>query len=233
MLSKLNFQKSTLSLSVNSILQWNNEHKRFGLSLVFMLLAQHSFAQVTQPNTPITEAEFQQQLKNEAVKQGVGSSEELKKLESIQNQTEPDSLQMLEQQEQATQPLEEFKPIEFEDLEELPITPVSADMENEIFRVAEEAKKEAQQYRAGQRTEAVVSDATQQELVEINQAPVNIDQLMSTIQADSQIIVEANEAGKTLPELAPADEVEEPNFFKRWLYKIPVSYTHLTLPTKA
>ena len=220
MLSKLNFQKSTLSLSVNSILQWNNEHKRFGLSLVFMLLAQHSFAQVTQPNTPITEAEFQQQLKNEAVKQGVGSSEELKKLESIQNQTEPDSLQMLEQQEQATQPLEEFKPIEFEDLEELPITPVSADMENEIFRVAEEAKKEAQQYRAGQRTEAVVSDATQQELVEINQAPVNIDQLMSTIQADSQIIVEANEAGKTLPELAPADEVEEPNFFKRWLYKI-------------
>lgn len=220
MLSKLNFQKSTLSLSVNSILQWNNEHKRFGLSLVFMLLAQHSFAQVTQPNTPITEAEFQQQLKNEAVKQGVGSSEELKKLESIQNQTEPDSLQMLEQQEQATQPLEEFKPIEFEDLEELPITPVSADMANEIFRVAEEAKKEAQQYRAGQRTEAVVSDATQQELVEINQAPVNIDQLMSTIQADSQIVVEANEAGKTLPELAPADEVEEPNFFKRWFYKI-------------
>ncbi|MDN5512383.1 autotransporter assembly complex family protein [Acinetobacter sp.] len=220
MLSKLNFQKSTLSLSVNSILQWNNEHKRFGLSLVFMLLAQHSFAQVTQPNTPITEAEFQQQLKKEAVKQGVGSSEELKKLESIQNQTEADSLQMLEQQQQATQPLEEFKPIEFEDLEELPITPVSADMANEIFRVAEEAKKEAQQYRAGQRTEAVVSDATQQELVEINQAPVNIDQLMSTIQADSQIVVEANEAGKTLPELAPADEVEEPNFFKRWFYKI-------------
>ena len=179
MLSKLNFKKSTLTLSVNSILQWNNEHKRFGLSLVFMLLAQHSFAQATQPNSPITEAEFQQQLKNEAVKQGVGSSENLEKIDNIQSTTvAPDSLQMLEQQEQATQPLEEFKPIEFEDLEELPITPVSADMANEIFRVAEEAKQEAQQYRAGHGTEAVVSDATQQELVEINQAPVNIDQLM-------------------------------------------------------
>ena len=140
MLSKLNFKKSALTLSVNSILQWNNEHKRFGLSLVFMLLAQHSFAQANQPNPPLTEAEFQQQLKNEAVQQGMSSSAELEKQENLQqNPPEPDSLQMLEQQEQATQPLEEFKPIEFEDLEELPITPVCAEMANEIFRVAEEA----------------------------------------------------------------------------------------------
>ena len=222
MLSKLNFKKTTLTLSVNSILQWNNEHKRFGLSILLMLMAQQGFAQVTQPNSTITEAEFQQQLKNEAIQQeGVGSRAELEKPDNIQQTpTESDSLQMLEQQEQATQPLEEFKPIEFEDLEELPITPVNAEMANEIFRVAEEAKREAQQYRAGQGTEVAVSDATQQELVEINQAPVNIDQLMSNIEADSQIVVEANAAGKTLPELAPTDEIEEPNFFKRWLYKI-------------
>lgn len=222
MLSKLNFKKTTLTLSVNSILQWNNEHKRFGLSILLMLMAQQGFAQVTQPNSTITEAEFQQQLKNEAIQQeGVGSRAELEKPDNIQQTpTESDSLQMLEQQEQATQPLEEFKPIEFEDLEELPITPVNAEMANEIFRVAEEAKREAQQYRAGQSTEVAVSDATQQELVEINQAPVNIDQLMSNIEADSQIVVEANAAGKTLPELAPTDEIEEPNFFKRWLYKI-------------
>lgn len=42
----------------------------------------------------------------------------------------------------------------------------------------------------------VVNDASQAELHEINQAPVNIDQLMHEIQSDSKIVVEANETGK-------------------------------------
>lgn len=221
MLSKLNFKKSTLTLSVNSFIAWDDQHKRFCLSLFLTLLAQQGFAQVTQPDTTVTQTEFEQQLKSEAVKQGMGSTEEIEKIENFQEkQAEPDSLQMLQQQEQAGQNFEEFKPIEFDDLEELPITPVSQVMADEIFREAEDAKNQAQQYRAGQVTEVVVSDATQQELVEINHAPVNVDQLMSSIQDDSKIVVEANEAGRTLPELSVADEIEEPNFFKRWLYKI-------------
>lgn len=221
MLSKLNFKKSTLTLSVNSFIQWDNQHKRFCLSLFLMLLAQQGFAQVAQPDPTVTQTEFEQQLKSEAVKQGMDSAEELEKIENFQEkQAEPDSLQMLQQQEQAGQTLAEFKPIEFDDLEELPIEPVSQAMADEIFREAENAKNQAQLYRAGQVTEVVVSDATQQELVEINQAPVNVDQLMSSIQNDSKIVVEANEAARTLPEIRPADEIEEPNFFKRWLYKI-------------
>jgi translocation and assembly module TamA len=221
MLSKLNFKKSTLTLSVNSFIAWDDQHKRFCLSLFLTLLAQQGFAQVAQPDTTVTQTEFEQQLKSEAVKQGMGSTEEIEKIENFQEkQAQPDSLQMLQQQEQAGQNFEEFKPIEFDDLEELPIEPVSQAMADEIFREAENAKNQAQQYRAGQVTEVVVSDATQQELVEINQAPVNVDQLMSSIQDDSKIVVEANEAGRTLPEIKPADEVEEPNFFKRWLYKI-------------
>ena len=221
MLSKLNFKKSTLTLSVNSFIAWEDQHKRFCLSLFLTLLAQQGFAQVAQPDTKVTQTEFEQQLKSEAVKQGMGSTEEIEKTENFQEkQAVPDSLQMLHQQEQAGQNFEEFKPIEFDDLEELPITPVSQAMADEIFREAEDAKNQAQQYRAGQVTEVVVSDATQQELVEINHAPVNVDQLMSSIQDDSKIVVEANESGKTLPELSVADEIEEPNFFKRWLYKI-------------
>ena len=221
MLSKPNFKKSTLTLSVNSFIQWDNQHKRFCLSLFLMLLAQQGFAQVAQPDPTVTQTEFEQQLKSEAVKQGMDSAEELEKIENFQEkQAEPDSLQMLQQQEQAGQTLAEFKPIEFEDLEELPIEPVSQAMADEIFREAENAKNQAQLYRAGQVSEVVVSDATQQELVEINQAPVNVDQLMSSIQNDSKIVVEANEAARTLPEIRPADEIEEPNFFKRWLYKI-------------
>ncbi|TCB50803.1 outer membrane protein assembly factor [Acinetobacter sp. ANC 4779] len=221
MLSKLNFKKSTLTLSVSSFIKWDDQHKQFCFSLFLILLAQQSFAQVTEPNSMVTQPEFLQQLKSEAVKQGMDSPEEIEKIEKFQeNKTELDSLQMLQQQEQAGQTLEEFKPIEFEDLEELPIAPVSQTMADEIFREAENAKNQAQQYRAGQVGEVVVSDATQQELVEINQAPVNVDQLMSSIQDDSKIVVEANEAGITLPELAVADEVKEPNLFKRWLYKI-------------
>ena len=223
MLSKLDFKQSTLTLSVHSIIQWNDQHTRFCLSLFLSLLAQQSFAQVTQPNAITTQAEFQQQLKSEAVKQGLNSTEEIEKIENFpEKKPEPDSLQMLQQQEQAIQPLAEFKPIEFEALEELPIEPVNQAMADEIFRVAEGAKNEAQQYRAGQISEVMVSDATQQELVEINQAPVNVDRLITSIQADSQIVVEANESGTTLPELGPTDgdEIEEPNFFKRWFYRI-------------
>ncbi|OTG99326.1 autotransporter assembly complex protein TamA [Acinetobacter sp. ANC 4973] len=223
MLSKLDFKQSTLTRSVHSIIQWNDQYTRFCLSLFLSLLAQQSFAQVTQPNAISTQAEFQQQLKSEAVKQGLNSTEEIEKIENFQaKKSEPDSLQMLQQQEQVVQPLDEFKPIEFEALEELPIEPVNQTMADEIFRVAESAKNEAQKYRAGQVSEVVVSDATQQELVEINHAPVNVDQLITSIQADSQIVVEANESGTTLPELGPTDgdETEESNFFKRWFYKI-------------
>lgn len=223
MLSKLDFKQSTLTLSVHSIIQWNDQYTRLCLSLFLSLLAQQSFAQVTQPNAISTQAEFQQQLKSEAVKQGLNSTEEIEKIENFQaKKSEPDSLQMLQQQEQVVQPLDEFKPIEFEALEELPIEPVNQTMADEIFRVAESAKNEAQKYRAGQVSEVVVSDATQQELVEINHAPVNVDQLITSIQADSQIVVEANESGTTLPELAATDtdETEESNFFKRWFYKI-------------
>lgn len=68
----------------------------------------------------------------------------------------------------------------------------------------------------------VVNDASQAELHEINQAPVNIDQLMHEIQSDSKIVVEANETGKTLPELTAAVEEppEEKGFFRRIFNKI-------------
>lgn len=221
MLSKLNFKKSALTLSVNSVIQWHDEYKRFCLSLFFILLAQQSFAQDTPQNTTINATELQEQIKAEAVRQGRDSPEEIEKIENLQQQqTIPDSLVMLQQQEQTATGLEEFKPIQFDDLEDLPIQPVSQSMADEIFREAENAKTQAQQYRASQNNEVVIADISKQELIEINQAPVDIDQLMSSIEADSRIVVEANDAGRTLPEFTVADEVEEPNFFKRWLYKL-------------
>ena len=101
MLSKLDFKQSTLTLSVHSIIQWNDQHTRFCLSLFLSLLAQQSFAQETQPNAVTTQAEFQQQLKSEAVKQGLNSTEEIEKIENLpEKKSEPDSFQMLQQQQE-------------------------------------------------------------------------------------------------------------------------------------
>ncbi|RSO38060.1 outer membrane protein assembly factor [Acinetobacter lactucae] len=141
-----------------------------------------------------------------------------------QAQQQQDSLAILQQQEQFPNQIDEFKPIALDNLEDLPEMPVDQNMANEIYRVAEEAKSEAQNFQNGtqKQPEVTVSDATQSELNQINQAPVNIDQLMQEIKSDSKIVVEANETGKTLPELT--SEVEEPpeqaSFFKRILNKV-------------
>ena len=65
-------------------------------------------------------------------------------------QADPDSLPNAPTARTSRATLDEFKPIEFEDLEELPIEPVSQAMADEIFREAENAKNQAQLYRAGQ-----------------------------------------------------------------------------------
>ena len=56
-----------------SFIQWDDQHKRFCFSLFLILLSQQSFAQVAQPDSTVTQPEFEQQLKSEAVKQGMDS----------------------------------------------------------------------------------------------------------------------------------------------------------------
>ncbi|KGT48114.1 hypothetical protein GW12_08660 [Acinetobacter sp. HR7] len=194
-----------------------------------MMFIQHSMAQTPQTETPValTQTEMIEELSQQAVQQGLASTENeaTEKIEqAIQPEVNVDSLQMLREQEQAGQQFEAFKPIEFEDLEELPVQAVDQAMADEIYRVAEEAKREAQAYRQTQNTEIVVNDISQQELLEINQAPVNVDQLMQNIESDSQILVQANESGATLPELSPQqlrpENATQPNIFKRLFYKV-------------
>jgi translocation and assembly module TamA len=115
--------------------------------------------------------------------------------------------------------------LDFDDLEALPIEPMDNQLVNEIYRVAEQAKQEAQAYRAAQMQDVVVSDATQQEVAVINQAPVDVDTLMQNIQADREIVVQANATGEYLAE---SDRLEgrevaqnmQPGFFKRLLYRV-------------
>ena len=171
-----------------------------------------------QPIIPPSEA----QLENAARQQGVANEkiDELdQKLELLKNTQQFDSLQMLEQQEKNIGIQNDFKPIEFEDLEELPVATVDQSLTNEIYQVADAAKTEAHNFRNGvtKSTEVLAADATQKEVSEITQAPVNVDQLMQSIRADSQIAVEENQTAKTLQDQNLSEEKpveEDVGFFK-------------------
>ncbi len=225
--AKKNFKKTMLNRSMGPLIP-QHSGMQLCMSIFFMMLSHQSMAQTEQPETPvaISQAEMVDELSKEAIRQGVATSEteaEEKIEEALEPEVPVDSMLMLEQQQNAGSGLGEFTPIEFDDLEDLPVQTIDQNMANEIYQVAEQAKQEAQNYRNTQTSETVVADISQQELLEINQAPVNVDQLMQSIQADSQIIVKNNEAGLTLPEvpgLLVAEDDKRPNLFKRLFYKI-------------
>lgn len=224
--SKIKFKQSTLSYSMHLILKMQSIPKLICSSLLLSLCvtpcyAQSSVETVTpEANQTVTDSLVQQTNTNNPSDVPITDVATL----VTQAQQQQDSLAILQQQEQFPNQIEEFKPITLDNLEDLPIMPVDQNMANEIYRVAEEAKNEAQNFQNGtqKQPEMVVNDASQAELHEINQAPVNIDQLMHEIQSDSKIVVEANETGKTLPELTAAVEEppEEKGFFRRIFNKI-------------
>ncbi|MCO8055889.1 autotransporter assembly complex protein TamA [Acinetobacter towneri] len=241
MLVNTNFKKSVLCSSMHAILCWNMP-KKLGLSLFLGLVASSSFAEsFTVPNsnaqlaenpaplqTPTAEEaqNLAAEIKQLAAAQGKDSAEDLQKIEDALEQVQTpefNSLEMLQQQQQAGVSFAEFQPIEFEDLEDLPIAPVDQGLANEIFQVAEQAKQEAMLDRNGQVPETLVQDATQQELLQIDQAPVNVDQLITNIQADSNFVVEANPNDTLMTELGWMTQVENADklgFFRRLLYKV-------------
>lgn len=241
MLVNTNFKKSVLCSSMHAILCWNMP-KKLGLSLFLGLVASSSFAESlkvsnsntqlaenpTSLQTPTTEEaqNLAEEIKQLAAAQGKDSAQDLQKIEEALEQAQTpefNSLEMLQQQQQAGASFAEFQPIEFEDLEDLPIAPVDQGLANEIFQVAEQAKQEAMLDRNGQVPETLVQDATQQELLQIDQAPVNVDQLITNIQTDSNFVVEANPNDTLMTELGWMTQVEnadKPGFFRRLLYKV-------------
>ncbi|MFC1397532.1 autotransporter assembly complex protein TamA [Acinetobacter lactucae] len=226
--SKIKFKQSTLSHSMHLILKMQGIPKLICSSLLLSVCVTPSFAQTS--SVVADSSSLNQTVSDESTEQSAQVNQQYTAPVTdvatlvTQAQQQQDSLAILQQQEKFPNQIDEFKPIALDNLEDLPEMPVDQNMANEIYRVAEEAKSEAQNFQNGtqKQSEVTVSDATQSELNQINQAPVNIDQLMQEIKSDSKIVVEANETGKTLPELTP--EVEEPpeqaGFFKRILNKV-------------
>jgi translocation and assembly module TamA len=232
--AKINFKKSVLSHSVH--LHFDRYHiNKLICSSVFLSIfaVPVSYAEQTQNNqnltsNPVNITQDQEKLEAAARQEGL-SNEKIdqldEKVQQVQQTEQFDSAKMLEQQEKNIGVQDDFKPIQFDDLEELPAATVDQSMANEIYNVAEQAKVEAQNFRTGMvnTPEVEVNNATQQELTEITQAPVNVDQLIQTIRADNQISVQENESGKTLVDRnanLPEEEQPKQGFFKNLISKI-------------
>lgn len=223
--AKKSFNKTMLHLSMHHLIL-HRHHSRLCMSL-FLMMGGQQIAQAEQIETPVAieQNEKVEALADQAIQQGVSynKSDAINKIEkALAPEDDFDSLTMLQQQQSQGFNQAAFKPIQFEDLDELPIEAIDQSLANEILQVAEQAKKEAASYRQTQQNEMVIADISKQELTAINQAPVNIDQLMQSIRSDSQIIVERNESASSLADSTPAiaEDAEEPNLFKRLLYKV-------------
>ena len=221
MLATIKFKQSTLAQSVRFILNVQDFNKRFYTGMLLGLCVSASHAQEidsTQTDVSKTTQSVPPQASVTSEQNNVSTLPS----NSINSSVQQDSLAVLQQQEQSSKSIAEFKPIEFDDLGNLPETTVDASMANEIFKVAEEAKAEAQAFRSktSPLPESQVTIPPAQDIAQINQAPINIDNLMQQIQSESQINVQANTAGQTLDLQQQHEPEKKKGFFQRILQKI-------------
>lgn len=221
MLATIKFKQSTLAQSVRFILNVQDFNKRLYTGMLLGLCVSASYAQdvdSTQANASKTVQTVPPQPTMTDEQNNVST------LPTHQNNQpeQQDSLAVLQQQAQSSKSIAEFKPIEFDDLGSLPDTTVDASMANEIFKVAEEAKAEAQASRSKSSSlpenQATIPPA--QDIAQINQAPVNIDNLMQQIRSESQINVQANTSGQTLDVQQQPEPEKKKGFFQRILQRI-------------
>ncbi|RZG82410.1 outer membrane protein assembly factor [Acinetobacter sp. WCHAc060033] len=234
--AKNQFKKSVLAYSIQPHFDWYHINKMLCASVFLSIFAVpvSNAEQISNSSNP-TEVKSEithsaEQLESAALQQGV-SNEKIdqldQKIKDAQHIDQFDSTQMLQQQQQGLGVQNDFKPIQFEDLEELPAVSIDQSLANEIYQTAEAAKTEAQNFEHGvtKAPEVGVSEATQIEMSEITQAPINVDQLIQTIRADNKIDVRENASGTTLvdrndSENVEAEQEEKPGFFKRIVNRV-------------
>ena len=152
MLANIKFRHTTLAQSVRFILNVHDINKficsSMLLSLYFSPVAHAESISDTSISSSLSQslqseiANTQQKNSTDAVAiqpdQTTSSNPQhvadLSSVNSSQNLSQQDSEALLQQQEQAGNKIEAFKPIEFEDLQDIPETQVDANMANEIFK---------------------------------------------------------------------------------------------------
>lgn len=236
--TKIQFKKSMLAHSMQHSFYTNDINKWLCASVFLSVftsthaLADENATSETQfislPIFDKTEDTAKQALQNAAQQQGVADDKmkqlDEKLIEQAAQADAFDSVAMLQQQALNENDQAVFKPIEFEDLQDLPTQTLDSGLANEILRVAEEAKAEAQnQYNSGSGRvpDVDVSNPMQTALTAVEPAPVNVDQLMQNIRADREFTVTENTTGRSLDtKTVQRQQEQKKNFFARTLNKI-------------
>lgn len=137
-----------------------------------------------------------------------------------QQQVEQRVQQLLQQQ-----PV--VKPLQFDDLEQYDVGAVNSTMLDEIYKVAEQAKRDAEQWqRTGERVEKQNTPATStlalptEQQMGLETPPVNVTELMKQIQQESQIVVETTQTiEQQQDDIFKTPSIEENkklSWFARW-----------------
>lgn len=211
--TQIQFKKSVMTYHLHRIIDTNNVNRYLCLSVFFSIFAAPNvYAQVTEASATA----------NVATPGATVTSVAVPVVSAVDNQP-VDSVALLKEQIQSSK-TNPIKPLQFEDLEELPANTADQSMVNEIYQAAEEAKKQAQDFKNGVQSAQLpeIAQSTESELQEIKRAPVDIDQLMQGIKADKEITVQANDVGRTLqdPTLKTEQVEEKPGFFKRIVQRV-------------
>ncbi|EPF73865.1 autotransporter assembly complex protein TamA [Acinetobacter rudis] len=213
--TQIQFRKSVITYHLHKIIDANNVNKYLCLSVFLSVF--------------VTPNLYAQPLAETAVSTDQHDSIELEATAYNDHKAvalpEPDvdSVALLQQQIQASKS-QPIQPLQFEDLEDLPANSIDPNMANEIYQAAEDAKKQAQDFKQGVQINNLpeVAQSTEQEFQEIKRAPVDIDQLMRNIEADKEIIVQSRENGNSFQDFTKKDETvqEKPGFIKRIVQRI-------------
>lgn len=213
MSTQIQFKKSVMIYHLHRIIDTDNVNRYLCFSVFLSLFAAPNiYAQSTEASATVSVA----------TPGAAATSVAVPVVPALQDQP-VDSVALLQEQIQSSK-TNPIKPLQFEDLEELPANTADQNMVNEIYQAAEEAKRQAQDFKNGVQTNSVpeLAQASEQEIQEIKRAPVDIDQLMRSIEADKEIVVQANDVGRTLqdPTVTPEQTQEKPGFFKRAVQRI-------------
>ena len=187
MLAKTSFKKSTLSLSVSSILQWNDCPKRLCLSLFLSVITSSLYAASTE-NTVI-DIVTQQESVNEDIRAADNSKDHAFTVEDTTQQGEYDSWEVLESMLLNRSDVQK-------DLSEIQLPPMDHTMSllsereiAEIQQTAAIAKEEATNQVSQLVTSAPIQEASRQEIAAIDEEPIQVEVLSQNLQEEGQIVL--------------------------------------------
>lgn len=196
------FPYSALHLAIQQIAKSSSLPRVLSASISLVLLPHTAFALELSSLTPAMPNNQTVQNPQDAMIIKQIQQAEASQATSTEQADTLDSEALLNENTQSS--LQTLPPITLEQLEQMPVMAVDQNLANEIYKTAEQAQQQAQQMLQQQNTVAQqdtsngINNITTAQLQQIDQAPVNVGQLMQAIAQDQNIAVSENMQGQAL-----------------------------------